>query len=154
MTGDYPPHNRLNNLETFPTDGVIPAVIQHTTNSVCPEIDALPEFLQDISRELFQKSQSEGHTEIFRDACKKLKEIIPETECPYRPKTIAWYLWLRGFTRGFTNSYINTVVNAEVMEGIKARQCIARTMLCNGFDRRTVIKMTGLSEGDLTQIRH
>lgn len=31
---------------------------------------------------------------------------------------------------------------------------VARTMLQNGIDRRTVMKMTGLTEGDLTQIRH
>ncbi|EBX1067373.1 ISNCY family transposase, partial [Salmonella enterica subsp. enterica serovar Oranienburg] len=31
---------------------------------------------------------------------------------------------------------------------------IARTMLQNGIDRNTVMKMTGLTEDDLTQIRH
>lgn len=31
---------------------------------------------------------------------------------------------------------------------------VARTMLQNGIDRNTVIKMTGLSEDDLAQIRH
>ncbi|TBL66009.1 Rpn family recombination-promoting nuclease/putative transposase, partial [Hafnia paralvei] len=31
---------------------------------------------------------------------------------------------------------------------------IARTMLQNGLDRNTVMKMTGLSEDDLSQIRH
>ncbi|ECE2104855.1 Rpn family recombination-promoting nuclease/putative transposase, partial [Salmonella enterica subsp. enterica serovar Newport] len=31
---------------------------------------------------------------------------------------------------------------------------IARTMLQNGIDRNTVMKMTGLSEDDLAQIRH
>lgn len=31
---------------------------------------------------------------------------------------------------------------------------IARTMLQNGIDRNTVIKMTGLTEDDLAQIRH
>ncbi|MGU7133075.1 Rpn family recombination-promoting nuclease/putative transposase, partial [Salmonella enterica subsp. enterica serovar Glostrup] len=31
---------------------------------------------------------------------------------------------------------------------------IARTMLQNGIDRSTVMKMTGLSEDDLAQIRH
>lgn len=31
---------------------------------------------------------------------------------------------------------------------------IARTMLQNGIDRSTVMKMTGLSEEDLAQIRH
>ena len=41
-----------------------------TTGSGCPEIDALPEFLQDIPRELYQLSLTEEHTEIFREACK------------------------------------------------------------------------------------
>ncbi len=31
---------------------------------------------------------------------------------------------------------------------------IARTMLANGLDRTTVMKMTGLSEDELAQIRH
>lgn len=31
---------------------------------------------------------------------------------------------------------------------------VARTMLQNGIDRSTVMKMTGLTEDDLTQIRH
>ncbi|EJK8888597.1 Rpn family recombination-promoting nuclease/putative transposase, partial [Salmonella enterica] len=31
---------------------------------------------------------------------------------------------------------------------------VARTMLQNGIDRSTVMKMTGLSEDDLAQIRH
>ncbi|ECA5251798.1 Rpn family recombination-promoting nuclease/putative transposase, partial [Salmonella enterica subsp. enterica serovar Lomalinda] len=31
---------------------------------------------------------------------------------------------------------------------------IARTMLQNGIDRNTVMKITGLSENDLAQIRH
>lgn len=31
---------------------------------------------------------------------------------------------------------------------------IARTLLQNGLDRGTVMKMTGLTEEDLTQIRH
>jgi len=31
---------------------------------------------------------------------------------------------------------------------------VARTILQNGIDRNTVMKMTGLSENDLAQIRH
>lgn len=31
---------------------------------------------------------------------------------------------------------------------------VARTMLQNGIDRNTVMKMTGLTEGDLAQIQH
>lgn len=119
--------------------------------SGCPEIDVLPEFLQDISRELYQHSLVEGHQDIFRNACNLLKEIIPETECPYRPYTIAWRLWFRGFTRGFTESYIDTVVNENTS---KVRLDIACTMLNHGFDSNTVMKMTSLTEDELAQIRH
>ncbi|ECE9228736.1 ISNCY family transposase, partial [Salmonella enterica subsp. enterica serovar Benin] len=31
---------------------------------------------------------------------------------------------------------------------------VARTMLQNGIDRNTFMKMTGLTEDDLAQIRH
>ena len=119
--------------------------------SGCPEIDALPEFLQDISRELYQHSLAEDHQEIFRNACNILNEIIPETECPYRPYTIVWRLWFRGFTRGFTESYIDTVVNENTS---KVRLDIAYAMLNHGFDSNTVMKMTSLTEDDLAQIRH
>lgn len=87
-----------------------------TTGSGCPEIDALPGFLQDIPRELYKLSFTEEHTEIFREACKRLKEIIPEAACPYRPYSIAWRLWFRGLTRGFIESYVSTVVNEEATE--------------------------------------
>jgi predicted transposase/invertase (TIGR01784 family) len=36
----------------------------------------------------------------------------------------------------------------------KGKLEVARTMLQNGLDRNTVMKMTGLSEDDLAQIRH
>lgn len=36
----------------------------------------------------------------------------------------------------------------------KGKLEVARTMLQNGIDRNTVIKMTGLTEEDLAQIRH
>ncbi|EDT0782274.1 hypothetical protein GUP44_003740 [Salmonella enterica] len=129
---------------------------QPTTGSVCPEIYSLPEYLQDILKELYQHSQVEGYPEIFLDACKKLKEIIPEVECPHIPYTIAWQLWFRGFTRGFTESYISTVVNEEVREKgkLEAIQEIARTMLKNGFDHTSVMKMTGLTVDELEQIHH
>ena len=45
------------------------------------------------------------------------------------------------------------------MEGIQlgrqeGKLEVARTMLENGLDRNTVMKMTGLNEDDLKQIRH
>jgi predicted transposase/invertase (TIGR01784 family) len=38
-----------------------------------------------------------------------------------------------------------------VMEG---KLAVARTMLANGIDRDSVMKMTGLTAADLAQIRH
>lgn len=130
---------------------------QPTAGSVCPEIDALPEFLQDILEELYQHSLAEGYPDIFLNACKTLKERIPVVKCPCIPYTIAWQLWFRGFTRGFIESYISTVVHeasryeASRYEG---KLEVARTMLQNGLDRNTVMKMTGLTAGDLAQISH
>lgn len=37
---------------------------------------------------------------------------------------------------------------------IEGKLEVARTMLQNGIDRNTVMKMTGLTEDDLAQIRH
>lgn len=124
---------------------------QPTTGPVCPEIYSLPEYLQDILKELYQHSQVEGYPETFLNACKKLKEIIPEVECPHIPYTIAWQLWFRGFTRGFTESYISTVVNEGKRKG---KLEVAQQLLANGMDRNTVMKMTGLTADDLAQIRH
>lgn len=124
---------------------------QPTTGSACPEIYSLPEYLQDILKELYQHAQVEGYPEIFLNACKKLKEIIPEVECPHIPYTIAWQLWFRGFTRGFTESYISTVVNEGKLKG---KLEVAQQLLANGMDRNTVMKMTGLTADDLAQIRH
>ncbi|EOV0239344.1 hypothetical protein ACOIPA_004457, partial [Salmonella enterica] len=70
---------------------------QPTAGPACPEINALPEFLQDILKELYQHSLAEGYPDIFLNACKTLKEIIPEVKCPCIPYTIAWQLWFRGF---------------------------------------------------------
>ncbi|KSY26031.1 hypothetical protein APU02_18310 [Citrobacter sp. 50677481] len=36
----------------------------------------------------------------------------------------------------------------------KGKHEVARTMLQNGIDRNTVMKMTGLTEDDQAQIRH
>lgn len=145
------PHTPASNrLRRIHTDEVTQPLTLPVTGAGCPEIDALPEFLQSISRELFQHSLAAGHQEIFQDTCNILKENIPETECPYRPYTIAWPIWFRGGTRGFTEGYIDTVVNENIC---KIRQDIACAMLNHGFGSNTVMKMTGLTEDDLAQIR-
>lgn len=125
-----------------------------TAGSVCPEIDTLPEFLQDILKELYQHSLAEGYPDIFLNTCKTLKEIIPDVKCPCIPYTIAWQLWFRGFTRGFTESYISTVVNVNEKDRYEGKLEVAHTMLQNGMDRNSVMKMTGLTTDELAQIRH
>lgn len=120
-------------------------MILSTTDSDCPEIDALPDFLQGIARELFQQSQAEGHAEIFLKACKKLKEIVPEVECPYIPNTIAWRLWFRGFTIDFTESY------AENREFVFV---VAGRLHKMGLSFEKILEATGISEEKLKTIVH
>lgn len=55
-----------------------------------------------------------------------------------------------GGTRGFTEGYIDTVVNENTC---KIRLDIACAMLNHGFGSNTVMKITGLTEDDLAQIR-
>lgn len=48
-----------------------------------------------------------------------------------------------------------TIAQQLEQKGIeKGKLEVARTMLQNGIDRNTVMKMTGLTEDDLAQIRH
>ena len=68
---------------------------------------------------------------------------------------------------GFCNCLKNLLEQKGIEKGIQlgrqegrsegereATLKIARTMLQNGIDRNTVMKMTGLTEDDLAQIRH
>lgn len=60
--------------------------------------------------------------------------------------TIAQQLEQKGIEKG---------IQLGEQRGIeKGKLEVARTMLQNGIDRNTVIKMTGLTEDDLAQIRH
>lgn len=60
--------------------------------------------------------------------------------------TIAQQLEQKGIEKG---------IQQGEQRGIeKGKLEVARTMLQNGIDRNTVIKMTGLTEDDLAQIRH
>ncbi|EAW8032113.1 hypothetical protein S838_22190 [Salmonella enterica] len=120
-------------------------MILSTTDSDCPEIDALPEFLQSVARELFQQSQAEGYAEIFLEACKKLKKRIPEVECPYIPYTTDWRLWFRGFTRGFTEGYIESREYVFVVAGRLHKM---------GLPFEKILEATGISEEKLKTIVH
>ncbi len=60
--------------------------------------------------------------------------------------TIAQQLEQKGIEKG---------IQLGEQRGIeKGKLEVARTMLQNGIDRTTVMKMTGLTEDDLAQIRH
>ncbi|EDW9588658.1 Rpn family recombination-promoting nuclease/putative transposase [Salmonella enterica subsp. enterica] len=60
--------------------------------------------------------------------------------------TIAQQLEQKGIEKG---------IQLGEQRGIeKGKLEVARTMLQNGIDRNTVMKMTGLTEDDLAQIRH
>ncbi|HBJ6433127.1 hypothetical protein ABI57_18360 [Salmonella enterica subsp. enterica serovar Veneziana] len=64
--------------------------------------------------------------------------------------TIAQQLEQKGIEKG-----IQQGIQLGEQRGIeKGKLEVARTMLQNGIDRNTVMKMTGLTEDDLAQIRH
>jgi len=64
--------------------------------------------------------------------------------------TIAQQLEQKGIEKG-----IEKGIQLGEQRGIeKGKLEVARTMLENGLDRNTVMKMTGLTEDDLAQIRH
>ncbi|MGP4131662.1 Rpn family recombination-promoting nuclease/putative transposase [Pantoea tagorei] len=64
--------------------------------------------------------------------------------------TIAQQLEQKGIEKG-----IQQGIEPGEQRGIeKGKLEVARTMLQNGLDRDTVMKMTGLSADDLAQIRH
>ncbi|MCE2004226.1 Rpn family recombination-promoting nuclease/putative transposase, partial [Enterobacter asburiae] len=64
--------------------------------------------------------------------------------------TIAQQLEQKGIEKG-----IQQGIQLGEQRGIeKGKLEVARTMLQNGIDRNTVMKMTGLAEDDLAQIRH
>ncbi|EGJ8855695.1 Rpn family recombination-promoting nuclease/putative transposase, partial [Salmonella enterica] len=64
--------------------------------------------------------------------------------------TIAQQLEQKGIEKG-----IQQGIQLGEQRGIeKGKLEVARTMLRNGIDRSTVMKMTGLTENDLAHIRH
>ncbi len=64
--------------------------------------------------------------------------------------TIAQQLEQKGIEKGIQLGEQRGIEKGEREATLK----IARTMLQNGIDRTTVMKMTGLTEDDLAQIRH
>lgn len=64
--------------------------------------------------------------------------------------TIAQQLEQKGLEKGIQLGEQRGIEKGEREATLK----IARTMLQNGIDRNTVMKMTGLTEEDLAQISH
>ncbi|MGE0969626.1 Rpn family recombination-promoting nuclease/putative transposase [Klebsiella sp. WOUb02] len=64
--------------------------------------------------------------------------------------TIAQQLEQKGIEKGIQLGEQRGIEKGK----LEARLDVARTMLDNGLDRSTVMKMTGLSEDDLSQLRH
>ncbi|ECD5634353.1 Rpn family recombination-promoting nuclease/putative transposase, partial [Salmonella enterica subsp. enterica serovar Richmond] len=64
--------------------------------------------------------------------------------------TIAQQLEQKGIEKGIQLGEQRGIEKGEREATLK----IARTMLQNGIDRNTVMKMTGLTEEDLAQISH
>jgi len=72
--------------------------------------------------------------------------------------TIAQQLEQKGIEKGIEKGRVEGRTEGLQLgeqRGIeKGKIEVARTMLLNGIDRTTVMKMAGLSEDDLAQIRH
>ncbi|ELO29014.1 Rpn family recombination-promoting nuclease/putative transposase, partial [Salmonella enterica] len=68
--------------------------------------------------------------------------------------TIAQQLEQKGIEKGIQLGEQRGIEKGRSEGEREATLKIARTMLQNGIDRNTVMKMTGLTEDDLAQIRH
>ncbi|EJP4069182.1 Rpn family recombination-promoting nuclease/putative transposase, partial [Salmonella enterica subsp. enterica serovar Newport] len=68
--------------------------------------------------------------------------------------TIAQQLEQKGIEKGIQQGIQQGIQLGEQRGIEKGKLEVARTMLQNGIDHNTVMKMTGLTEDDLAQIRH
>lgn len=68
--------------------------------------------------------------------------------------TIAQHLEQKGIEKGIQLGEQRGIEKGRHEGKLEGKLEVARTMLQNGLDRNTVMKMTGLSEDDLAQIRH
>lgn len=68
--------------------------------------------------------------------------------------TIAQQLEQKGIEKGIQQGIQQGIQLGEQRGIEKGKLEVARTMLQNGIDRNTVMKMTGLTEDDTAQIRH
>lgn len=89
-----------------------------------------------------------GETSDAEAFVRKLAQRVPQHRDALM--TIAQQLEQKGIEKG-----IQQGIQLGEQRGIeKGKLEVARTMLQNGIDRNTVMKMTGLTEDDLAQIRH
>ncbi|CAH6376896.1 Transposase-31 domain-containing protein (plasmid) [Pantoea agglomerans] len=68
--------------------------------------------------------------------------------------TIAQQLEQKGIEKGIQLGEQRGIEKGRNEGKLAGKLEVARTMLQNGIDRNTVMKMTGLTEDDLAQIRH
>ncbi|MEG1531829.1 MAG: Rpn family recombination-promoting nuclease/putative transposase, partial [Citrobacter sp.] len=68
--------------------------------------------------------------------------------------TIAQQLEQKGLEKGIEKGRLEGIQIGEEKGRNEGKLEVARTMLQNGLDRNTVMKMTGLTAEDLDQIRH
>ncbi|EAX3239986.1 Rpn family recombination-promoting nuclease/putative transposase, partial [Salmonella enterica] len=68
--------------------------------------------------------------------------------------TIAQQLEQKGIEKGIEKGRLEGIQIGEEKGRNEGKLEVARTMLQNGLDRSTVMKMTGLTAEDLDQIRH
>ncbi|MNP61854.1 hypothetical protein D3C76_1570790 [compost metagenome] len=68
--------------------------------------------------------------------------------------TIAEKLRLEGEQRGLQKGMLLGEEKGRQEGVLEGKLAVARTMLANGIDRDSVMKMTGLTADDLAQIRH
>lgn len=81
-----------------------------------------------------------------------LAERLPQHEDELM--TIAQQLEQKGIEKGIQLGEQRGLEKGRHEGKLEGKLEVARTMLQNGLDRNTVMKMTGLSEDDLAQIRH
>ena len=101
-----------------------------------------------------------GETPDAEALIRELAQRVPQHEDELM--TLAQQLEQKGLEKGLQRGRqegMQEGIQKGIQKGIQlgdkeARLEIARNMLENGLDRASVMKMTGLSEEDLSQIRH
>lgn len=93
-----------------------------------------------------------GETRNPGELLSTLASRVPEHEDTLM--TIAEKLRLEGEQRGLQKGMLLGEEKGRQEGVLEGKLAVARTMLANGIDRDSVMKMTGLTADDLAQIRH